>query len=151
MTLDVLLQNPEQLFSGNTYDLAVDYSDPQEPLIMVYTRDGNFAPLIFNQLPGLCWAFPRSLDYFLHDPALIDLLAEDIVDYLNNELILSIEEGPPDFDTLDFEPTSQSPYQQLSLFPSSLLSERKPADDELAYSVDHQMNPYTHKKYCFFD
>ena len=151
MTLDALLQNPEQIFPGNTYDLGVDYADPYEPLIMVYRRDGQELMMLFNQPPGLCWAFPRSLDSFLHDPVLIDLLAEDIVDYLNNELILSIEEGPPDFDTLDFEPTSQSPYQQLPLFPPLLLSERKPTEDELAYSLDHQMNTYKPTQYCFPD
>ncbi len=135
MTLDELVEDPEQMFSGNKYDLGVDYSDPQEPIVMVYRRDGQPVMTLFNQPPGLCWAFSHSLDSFLHDPAFVDLLAEDIVDYLNNELISAIEEGPPD--------------EQLLLFP--LHSKKKLVEDEPPYSVDHHLNPYTNRKYCFFD
>lgn len=149
MTLDANVKNPERLYFGNIYELHVVYGYSEEQLVMVYEKGGSVPRMMVDQPPGLCWTFPRSLDSFLQDPATIDILAEDIIDYLNSKLIYAMEEEPLDCDE-DGEPLPPTIYDQLSLFPSSMLSE-KPYEEDIPYTVDHSWNTYQQRRYCFFD
>ncbi len=93
-----LAENPEKIFFGNTYDLGVDYSDP-EPLVTVYAKKGQSLDIrVSPQPPGLCWLYPQPLEKHLHDPASIDCLAEDIIDYLDDEFVRAFEQ----FDSGEF-------------------------------------------------
>lgn len=88
----------EEFFYGNKYDVSVDYSfDTQEPNVTVHPKEGYNLDRTFDRRPpGLCWNFSDNLERHLQDHAAIDLLAQDILDYLDDEVIRGFEEDEDD-------------------------------------------------------